>query len=165
MIKLRTRLSAEECRARLASATDLGGLALSWNSPAEAPQFLGDFRGAAFRLHTGRYYTNSFAPFFYGHLSPSDNGTVIEGEFKMHPFARISTVFWFSFVAIFAAGGLIVPMGKQPGTSLGPGTLFLALGCFMVLGMALVIFGRWLGRGEQKTILDFLKTSLEASQI
>ncbi len=165
MMKLRTQLSADECRKRLASGTDLGGLSLSWNTPAAGPKVLGDFRGAAFRLHTGRYYTNSFAPFFYGKLSASENGTLIEGGFQMHPFARMFAVFWFSFVAVFAAAGFIVPMGKEPGRSVGRGTLFLALGSFVVAGVGLIKFGQWLGRGEQKTILDFLKTSLEATEV
>jgi hypothetical protein len=165
MIKLRTSLSPDQCKARLASATDLSGLSLSWNSTADAPPVLGDFRGASFRLHTSRYYTNSFAPFFYGKLLPSDNGTLIQGEFKMHPFARLLTLFWFSFIGIFAAGGLIVPMQDQPLTGLGRRVFFEALVGFAILGVVLVKFGQWLGRGEHKTILDFLKSSLEASPV
>jgi hypothetical protein len=32
-----------------------------------------------------------------------------------------------------------------------------------VLGIGLVVFGQWLGRGEKKVVLEFLKNSLEAS--
>jgi hypothetical protein len=162
-MKLRTKFSPAECRTRLVSATDLGGLSLSWNGPSDARKVLGDFHGATFRLHTARYYTNSFAPFFYGRMTACDNGTLIEGQFRMNPLARLLTVFWFAFVGIFAAAPLIVPMSKQPGTMVGPNTLYLALGCCLVLGIGLVVFGQWLGRGEKKVVLEFLKNSLEAS--
>jgi hypothetical protein len=34
----------------------------------------------------------------------------------------------------------------------------------MAFGVALVMFSRWLARGEQKAILDFLKVKLEARE-
>jgi hypothetical protein len=34
----------------------------------------------------------------------------------------------------------------------------------MAFGVALVRFGRWLGRGEEKAIVAFLKTTFEANE-
>jgi hypothetical protein len=160
-MKLRTKLSIAECRVRLGSATDLGGFALSWD--AQGPgTVVGEFRGPVFRLHTRKYYDNSFAPFLYGKLQAADNGTILEGRFRLHPFVRLFTVFWFSFLLLFGVGALIVPAAPHTESGLGRGWFFLGLGVLAVLGAGFVQVGKWLGRGEQEVIRSFLKSTLEA---
>jgi hypothetical protein len=161
-MKLRTKLSVADCRKRLASATDLGGLALSWdaNGPGAV---VGEFRGPLFRLHTKKYYSNSFAPFFYGKLAEADGGAILEGGFRMHPFIRLFMVFWFAFLLLFGAGGLIVPALPHPAVGIGRSCFFSVLALLAVVGVGLIQLGKWLGRGEKEVILSFLETTLEAT--
>jgi hypothetical protein len=163
-MKLRTKLTMPECHARLGASIDLRGLALSWE--AQAPgAVLGEFRGPAFRLHTRKYYSNSFAPFFYGKLTGTDGGAILEGGFRMNPFVRLFMVFWFSFLLLFGLGAVIVPAQAHPAIALGRGWLFSILVLLALLGVGLVQFGKWLGRGDQEVIRAFLKNALEASEL
>jgi hypothetical protein len=162
-MKLRTKLSVAECKTRLGSATDLRGLALSWEAAgAGAGAVVGEFRGSAFRLHTRKYYSNSFAPFFYGNLTEAGGGAIIEGDFRMNPFVRLSVLFWLAFLVLFGLSALIVPAEANLGKQKGRGWFFAALFLLAFLGLAFVQLGKWLTRGEEKVILAFLQSTLEA---
>jgi hypothetical protein len=163
-MKMRTKLSLADTRARLAASTDVRGLALSWD--AQGPgAVLGAFRGPFFRLHTGRYYSNSFAPFFYGKLTEADGGTIVEGHFKMNPFVRLFMVFWLSFILLFGLGAIIVPAQAHRPIDLGRGGFFAVLALLGLLGVGFVQFGKWLGRGDEAVIHSFLTATLEASDL
>ena len=162
-MKLRTKLFMADCRTRLGSGTDLGGMALSWDAVAPGA-VVGEFRGPVFRLHTKKYYDNSFAPFFYGKLTEADGGAVLEGEFRMHPFIRLFMVFWLSFLLLFGVGAIVVPAAPRA-NALGRGWLFAVLVLLAVLGVGLVQFGKWLGRGDEEMIHVFLKSTLEANDL
>src|SRR5438034_1151738 len=92
---LRTRIPIDECKTRLASAVDAERLAFAASGYAGSKPMLGKFRDATFRLQKRRCYRNSFAPFFFGRFVVSAGGTVIEGDFRMHPFVRVFMIFWF----------------------------------------------------------------------
>jgi hypothetical protein len=161
-MKLRTKLSLAECRARLGSATDLGGMALSWDA-AVSSAVVGEFRGQVFRLHTPSYYKNSFAPFFYGQLSAVTGGTALQGSFRMHPFVRLFLVFWFGLLLIFGLAAFIVPAAKYQGSGISRNWYFVGLVVLAILGVGLVQVGKWLGRSEEGVIRNFLKSTLDAS--
>jgi hypothetical protein len=162
-MKLHSKISIAECRTRLGSATDLGGMALSWD--AEGPSVvMGEFRGQAFRLHTRKYYQNAFAPFFYGRLSAADGGAGLEGNFRMHPFARLFMVFWFALLIVFAVAPIIVPAARYAASGLNRNWYFAGLGVLAVLGIAFAIIGKWLANSEQEVIRGFLKSTLEAEE-
>jgi hypothetical protein len=160
-MKLRTKLSIAECRARLGAATDLGGMALSWDATGPGA-VVGEFRGEAFRLHTRKYYQNAFAPFFYGRLSAIESGTVLEGSFRMHPFARLFMLFWFTLLIIFGLAPIIVPAAERVAANFNRHWYFAGLIALAVLGIGFIEIGKWLGRGEQDVIHSFLKSTLEA---
>ncbi len=161
-MRLRTKLSIAECRTRLTSATDLQGLAVSWEAQGSG-SVVGEFRGPVFRLHTKKYYSNSFAPFLYGKLTEVEDGTILEGSFRLHPFVRLFMVFWFSFLVLFGAAVIIVPPAANPASGMGRGWFYAGLGLLAVSGVALIEFGTWLGCGEQEVIHSFLKSTLEAN--
>lgn len=163
-MKMRTKLSMADCRARLASATDLGGMALSWDAVGLAA-VVGEFRGPAFRLHTRKYYSNSFAPFFYGKLTQSDGGAILEGRFRMNPFTRLFMVFWFAFLLLFGLGAVMVPPPAYRPGGAGRGWFIGGLILVAIVGFGLVLVGRWLGRGDQDVIHAFMKNTLEANDI
>jgi len=153
----------EECRARLTAGVDEERLAFSWSGHAGSKPILGKLGETGFRLQKRRYYRNEYAPFFYGRFVSSDRGTLIEGEFRLHPFVRAFMIFWFSFLALFTALVLVQSATGRPGVQADTGRL-LGIALFLgVFGVALVKFGRWLGRGEERAIVAFLKTTFEAS--
>jgi hypothetical protein len=160
-MKLLTKLSIAECRARLGSATDLGGMALSWDAQGPAT-VVGQFRGQMFRLHTRKYYQNAFAPFFYGQLSAADDGAVLEGSFRMHPFARLFMLFWFALIIVFALAPVIVPAAKYAASGLSRNWYLAGLALLVVTGAAFFQIGIWLASGEKDVIHTFLKNTLEA---
>src|SRR5882672_3711769 len=110
---LHTRIPIEECKARLASSVDAEKLGFSWSGYAGSRPILGKLRDSSFRLQKRRYYRNSFAPFFFGRFVASDDGTLIEGEFRMHPFVRIFMIVWFSFLGVSSVIMLISVLAGQ----------------------------------------------------
>jgi hypothetical protein len=124
---------------------------------------LGKLRDTTFRLQKRRYYRNSFAPFFFGRLVASDGGTLIEGEFRMHPFVRVFMTVWFSFLGLFSLTMLItVIAGRAEAQRTAALGLVIPAG-MAAFGVALIKFGRWLGRNEETAIIAFLKSTLETN--
>ena len=160
-IKLHTRLSMAECQSRLAAGVDMQKLAFTRSGYAGTKEILAKISGATFRLQKRRTYRNSFAPFFYGKLIATENGTRIEGELRMHPAARVFMVFWFGFLAVLAIAALILPSRGQ--SEAGRLSVLLVSAGLAAFGVALVKFGARLGRNERKALLDFLKRTFEAS--
>jgi hypothetical protein len=160
-MKLRTKLFMADCRTRLGSGTDLGGMALSWDA-ASPGAVVGEFRGPKFRLHTKKYYSNSFTPFFYGKLTEADGGTVLEGDFRLHPFIKLFLLFWIAFLLLFGASAIIVPAQVHPASGISRGWFYAGLALLAVLGVGIVQLGSWLARGEREVIHSFLKSTLEA---
>ena len=163
-MRLRTKLSMTDCQTRLRSATDMPGMALSWDAQGSGA-VVGEFRGGAFRLHTGKYYSNSFAPFFYGVLTEADGGTNIEGGFRMNPFIRLFLAFWLSFLLLFGVGAIMVPAPAHPALGFGRGWLYAVLGALAIMGVGMVQLGKWLGRTDEQMIHSFLVKTLEASNL
>ena len=163
-VTLRTEIPIEECRARLAAGVDVERLAFSWSGHAGSKPILGKFSETGFRLQKRRYYRNEFAPFFYGRFVSAYRGTVIEGEFRMRPFVRAFIVIWFSFLVFYLAIALIQLAMGRPGVQEDRVPLLLVPLCMMAFGVALVMFGRWLGRGEERAIVAFLKSTFEANE-
>ena len=162
-MKIQTKLSLEDCRAKLGAATDLRGMALSWDSAGPGP-VVGEFHGSVFRLHTKNYYSNSFSPFLYGKLLAADGGTILEGDFRLHPFIRLFLLFWLAFLVIFGASAFIVPAPQHPAGSIPRFWFYAGLALLAVVGIAFVQIGRWLARGEREVIHSFLKSTLEANE-
>ena len=149
-MKLSTKLSIEECRSRIVKA-------------AEPPQFiLGEFRGNSFRLRTRKFYINSFAPLFYGKFSERAGGSSLAGDYRMHPLVRLFMVFWFTFLALFAAALVVVPARIPLYRESERWMLLASLGGLSVFGMLFIVIGKWLARNEKTVIHNFLKTALEA---
>jgi len=154
---LHTRLPIEECKARLAAAIDIERLAFSWSGFGGSKPFLGQFREDRFRLQKRRYYRNNFSTYFYGRFVP-EGGTRIEGEFKMHPFSRVFMIIWFSFLAVFfVIASIPFARGRQDADV----SFLIAPIGLAVFGIAMVKFGRWLCRGEEKAIVGLLEDTLE----
>jgi hypothetical protein len=160
---LRTRIPIEECKARLALSVDAERLGFSWSGYAGSRPILGKLRDTTFRLQKRRYYRNSFAPFFFGRFVASNDGTLIEGEFRMHPFVRVFMIVWFSFLGVPSVIMLISVFAGQADVQGSPILGLVIPAGMAVFGVALVKFGRWLGRSEETAIVAFLKSTLETN--
>jgi hypothetical protein len=123
---------------------------------------LGTLREATFRLQMRRGYRNSFAPCFFGRFVARDGGTFIEGDFGLHPAVKVLMSFWFSFLVLFAAVVLFAPSVGRPATTWERAGLLLGASGMAAFGVGIVRFGRWLGCGEERAIVDFLTRTLEA---
>jgi hypothetical protein len=164
---LHTTISIDECRARLASVIDAERWSFSLSGYLGSKPILGKICGDDFRLQKRIYYHNGFRPFFYGRLIPSDNGTLIEGEFRMQPFTRWFMILWFSFFAfLFIIFIAIVLVSLAMGRAVIRDNIVLLLGpCgMMAFGIFLIKFSWWLCRGDEKAIIALLKGTLEASE-
>jgi len=155
-VTLQTSLSLDECHNRLVRAVDAEKLSFSLSGYAGTKPILGKIRGDTFRLQKRISYRNDCRPFFYGRFVPTEGGSLIEGEFRMHPCAKWFMVFWFSFLALL----LVVALGNLATgqAALRETTGFIAgvLG-MMVFGVLLVKFSWWLCRRHAGIIVAFLK--------
>lgn len=163
-MKFRTSLTIDECRSRLESAVDAERFAFPW-SYTGSRAILGKIRQTSFRLQVRRSYQNSFAPFFYGEFKPVNNGTLVEGEFKMHPSTRVFIRFWFLFLLLFTIAALILPSRGQPESATGRVSMLLVAAFLGAFGIGLVKVGQRFAHGEQQTLTAFLKRTLEASDV
>ena len=161
-MKLRARIPVEECKARLAAGVDEERFAFSWSGYAGSKPILGKIRDGNFRLQKRRYYHNGFAPLFYGQFVASGRETLIEGEFRMHPGVKFYMTLWFSFVALVAVATLVSEIAKRGGLKGAWASVLMIPAAMVVFGVALIKFGQWLGRGEERAVVAFLKSTFEA---
>jgi hypothetical protein len=161
-ITFQTHLTASDCKARLADAVDPVRLGFTRSGFSGDKPILGKFKESYFRIQARRYYRNSFAPYFYGRFVPNEQGTRIQGRFRIHPFARIFMFVWFGFLAFF----IFVANTQSAGLSLAGHAIFL-LGplAMAAFGYGLLKFSAWLARNEKTVIISLLKTTLHATEI
>jgi hypothetical protein len=119
------------------------------------------FKPRAFASRKRRCYRNSFAPFFYGNFTPSDASTIIEGDFRMHPFVKTFMIFWFCFLAVFSGAAFVLPSRGQPEAAGNRFLMLLVAVGMAAFGVGLVKFGRWLGVSEEQAMTAFLKKTFE----
>ena len=158
-----TSLRREECLRRLQRHSARPG----WK-PQPKGTIYAKIRGDRFRLFaTGPAYThNSFAPFFYGRLEEETNGTKIRGSFRMHWYVQGFLMVWFGGLAVMSGVVLFLILfrpnsawehGRSPPVWMAAGPVGM-----MALGAGLVLFCRWLARGQRENLRSFLSEELEA---
>lgn len=167
-ISLHTDLGIEECQRRLTEAVDFPQRTLiSFSGYRGSKPVLGRIEGQRLELRKRKYYRNDFAPVFFGIISRQARGTSIEGHFDSPRWIKIFWGFWSAFVfllvtPIFFLIAREILLGRVPlvGSTylglLGP-PFILFVGAFMPL------FGRWIGRNEEKFLLEFLRRTLAAT--
>jgi len=160
-VRLETGLTVEQCKDRLARSIDPEKFGL-WTGYAGSRPIVGRIDDVSFRLQKRRYGSNPSAPFFSGQMVPFENGTRIEGSFQMHGFVKTSMTFYFWFLGISCVAMLI---SNIAGRTVFQAPMLLVPVGMAVWGAALVKFGQWLGRSEEKAIVEFLKHTCEASDV
>ncbi len=161
-IRLHSRKTLEECRERLLLATDHDEVA-NWAHFKGCHPILCRMKDDRFRLRCRRPGRDSFAPIFYGRLLSVMDGTVVEGQFKIHLVVRIFMMFWFGALVAalpFVVGKAITEQ-KSPAhiaeTALGPLIM-------IALGYGIVRFGQWLDLDQERDMLTLLTETLEAAE-
>jgi len=167
VVRIQSPLGVEECVAALKKGTLNDSIFKTMF--VDSGTILCKFDGSNFRLRQKRSYGNAFAPFFYGKLRKSMNGTEISGEFRMHPSVVASMTLWFGFLLLF--GGTMVfkslvqlstghyDHGKNANPLVGVvGPIIM-----LVFGAALVKFGKLLARSEKTHISHLLQQTFSVS--
>jgi hypothetical protein len=160
-IVLRTDLSAEECLRRLGEATDPGKRTIfSLSGYKGSKPVLATFDGNRFKLWKRLYYKNDFRPYFFGTFVPQDRGVRIEGHFDVDRWMKLFMWFWLAFVVLSGLPVFIATM-SQPirGGWIG---LVVPLG-LILFGVFLPKFGRWIARGQETFLKEFVETTLAAT--
>jgi len=146
-----TRLSKAECQRRLDESTT------RWLSRSVARALVSV---ADFTLHRVSFYNNGFKPFAYlrfDESTPPD--TTVRVTFSASNSVRVFFVVWYAFLALFTAGVLVSPVGRQP-TSAGalpPATI----AAFIAWPVVLTAFGRGIAHGDRRYLTDFMVETLE----
>jgi hypothetical protein len=161
-IVLRTELSAEECLRRLGEATDVGKRTIfSFSGYRGSKPVLARFDGDRFKLWKRIYYRNDFRPYFYGTLVPQERGCRIEGYFDVDRWIKIFMWFWLGFVAFTSIPVFIVSASRPMRGDAWVGVI-VPLG-LVLFGIFLPKFGRWMARGQEAFLKEFLETTLAAT--
>jgi hypothetical protein len=163
-----TDFDPEACVRRLDESIDpWHRTPLSFSGFEGSKPVIGWINGYEFRLRKRRYYNNGFAPEFYGNLKANGRGTVVEGYFDM---ARVTKAFmriWLGGTILIGAAVFFSTLRDliRETSNAHEGLLIglLVPPAMVLFGVLFPKFGLWLGRNEEKYILEFLQTTLIAS--
>ena len=155
---LRTSLAPESCRERLrARVGSIWNPFSSWSHPVR-----GRVTEKGFWIEKSIHYRNSFQTVARGRWIPEGNGSRIDVTLGMN---RFMVVFILAWLVLVGGIGVMWWFIDSPATNPRPEkfpALAAALPLLMlVLGVALVAFGRWLARNEAPELTQFLIRELE----
>jgi hypothetical protein len=165
---IETGFDPEACIRRLDDSIDpWHRTPLSFSGFEGSKPVIGWINGYEFRLRKRRYYNNGFAPEFYGNLKTNGRGTIVEGYFDM---ARVTKFFMRIWLGCAILMGIPIFVSTLRalirGNSHAPEGFLIGLlvpSTMVLFGILFPKFGLWLGRNEEKYILEFLQTTLIAS--
>jgi hypothetical protein len=160
-IFLRTDLSPEECLRRLGEATDVAQWGFSLSGYRGSKPVLAKFDGNRFKLWKRIYYRNDFRPYFYGTLVPQDRSSRIQGYFDVDRWVKIFMWVWLGFVILSSIPVFIVSVSRPIRGDAWVGVI-VPIG-LILFGIFLPKFGRWIGRGQETFLKEFLETTLAAT--
>jgi len=140
---------------------------LSFSGFEGSKPVIGWIDGFEFRLRKRRYYRNDFAPQFHGNLKRDGRGTVVEGYFDVPHWAKVTMRIWLGIAVLMGTPVFCSTLRNLiRGTSHAQESILIGLlvpPALVLSGVLLPKFGLWLGRYEEKYILEFLQTALLAS--
>ena len=167
-IELHSPHPPAECASRLSAAIDAENSALlSLAGVFGNKPFLGRVTETSLHLRKRIAYRNSFQSMFSGTMRPSNGGTVITGDFAMHPFVIVFMAVW--FCGVLGIGGTLAIAtiahlfsGAEPRGDHDWLGIVAPVG-MAIFGVALVAVGRYIARQEAQFITDFLTRTLDAA--
>ncbi len=167
-LELYSPLPPDECAKRLSEAIDSERSALfSFLSLFGSHPVAGHVDVSSLKLRKRIRHNNSFQSYLTATMRPEGSGTVISGDFAMHPFVWVFLAIWFTGVTLIGGAVFIVTVGAYiSGSPLRGDKAWMGVVSPLVVigfGLALVRFGRFLARNEVRFIKDFLMQALNAS--
>jgi len=160
-IKIQSPLRVEECVTVLKNAT-IEDTLLGTASVASGT-IICKLEKAKFRLQIKKYGRDWAGPFLYGTLREMENGTQIEGEFRMHPVVFAIYVVCFGgmliWCAVMAVTGLTEIFTRHVDYDKTGNPLLKIFDPVlkMVLVIAVIKFSKWLGRHKEMKMAVFLQ--------
>jgi hypothetical protein len=111
------------------------------------------------------FYGNSFRTIVFADVSPGNGGTVLTLRFGMSRFVVPFMTFWFTGVLLTGGAASIMAVKDfiEGKSRTGEWIAFIVPPLMIIFGIALVAFGRWLGRDERPFLIDFFKNTLSAN--
>lgn len=166
-IQLFSPLPPAECASRLAAAMDVERSPLfSVAGLFGSKPVIGRVTETSLRLRKRIGYQNSFQSFLVATLRGEAGGTVISGEFAMHPFVNAFMFVWFGGVILIGGTGFLAAVGTiffVSGSQRQTAWMGVVIPPLMLaFGFGLVRFGRYLARDEARFLTDFLAQTLDA---
>lgn len=166
-IELYSPLSLTECAQRLESAIDCErSVLISFSSMFGTKPVVGRVTQTSLKLRKRIGYRNSFQSFLTAAMRAEGTGTVISGEFAMHPFVRVFMILWFSGVILIGGTMFFITIGAllfgptHHGDHAWIGAVVPPI--MIGFGVGLIRFGQYLARNEARFITDFLLQTLNA---
>jgi hypothetical protein len=127
---------------------------------------LGKVVGSTFHLQKRRYWRNDFAPHFYGEIQSDPGGTRIVGRFDLADWVRLFMWFWLGCVVLIGGSIFVACLSDvMTGSRHVDGDAWVGLvvpPAMVLFGILLPRFGRLMGRGEERFILEHLQNVLNA---
>lgn len=100
---------------------------------------------------------------FYGKLIRKENGTIIEGEFRVPTLSKVPIAVWFAWGAFMWIFSLVnIFWGKFKDTI---STVLGVIGVPIIFGLGILIMTSGDTEPEKKYVLNFIKTTLDAKEI
>jgi hypothetical protein len=155
-----THFSTDDCKAKLAAAADTSRRTFLLGLLLSHKEMLGIIDNTTFQLRVNNHYFRYYAPIFYGRFVASQNGTIIQGDFRS-PFAQVQVfvICWFSGLGLFALVMLVLGVAHTKDA----GEILLFIMSMAAFGIAYAILAKRSKRSMQRTIIAFLKSTLEAN--
>lgn len=125
----------------------------------------GKSNGDKFKVYYREFFTgNSFKPIFRGTLTENQNNTVIAGQFQM--FKQVKLFLWVyrAFSVLFFISILVLFLMKP--SSEKPDWMFFAIPIVLIVfSYYLEAAGKFYGKKQRETILQFFETTLSAQSV
>lgn len=130
-------------------------------------EFRGKVEGNGVKVWRARDFSASrgtFAPLFYGVVSPSTTGSQLSGHFQMHPMTRLYTAVWIGLSGLLALVFLVAAAQRATPDSTAADALPVLLVALLPLaGLLLVRFQQRKGRADEEAIRNWIGEVLKNS--
>ena len=127
---------------------------------------LGDISETGFCLQKRRLWRNDFAPHLYGQIKPESGGSRIEVHSDFSRWTKTFMKIWLAGVILFGLPIFVVSVRDRfTGSHFMTGDAWTGIIVFpaMILwGFLLPRIGRFLGRGDEPFLLEFVQRTLAA---
>lgn len=128
-------------------------------------EFRGKVEGNGVKVWRTRDFSASrgtFAPLFYGVVTPSATGSQLSGHFQMHPMTRLYTAAWIGLSSLLALVFLVAAFQRAT-TESNPGDALpvLLVALLPLVGLLLVRMQQAKGRADEAALRGWINEVLE----